>query len=269
MSHDSFYIHSGEGPFVAAAIHSGHRVRSELKPLLHLNEMERLREEDPHTDWLANIAPSRIIGLKSRFEVDLNRQRDQAVYLTPEDAWGLNVWKKKPNEAVVNHSLSIYDTFYKEVKKFLTSVIDTHGYVVVYDLHTYNYRRDGADAPPAIPKENPDVNLGTANLNRDMWGPVVDGLADDLRSFDFPGRQLDVRENIRFRGGHFSRWIQQQYGNRSCAIAIEFKKFFMDEWSDDYNRQQLTAIRDALRKSVPGMLRRSRQVAGKSDEVAQ
>lgn len=265
MSNESFRIHTGEGPFVAAAIHSGHLIRPELNPLFNLTESERLREEDPYTDWLTNVAPNRIIGLKSRFEVDLNRKRNKAVYLTPEDAWGLKVWKNKPEEEVVNRSLEIYDAFFEEVKKFLSSIIDNHGYVVVYDLHSYNYRRDGSERPPADPEGNPDINLGTANLNREVWGPVVDGLANDLHSFGFPGGPLDVRENIRFFGGHFSRRIQQEFGDRSCVIAIEFKKFFMDEWSGTFDRLQLTAIRNALLKSVPGMLTRSRKIAGKSD----
>lgn len=264
MLEESFYFHSGETPIVAAAIHSGHEVRAELKPLFNLSETQRLREEDPHTDWLTSAAPSRIIVNRSRFEVDLNRERDLAVYRSPEDAWGLKVWKEPLDEDVINRSLTLYDKFYEEVKKFLTSIVDKYGFVVIYDLHTYNHRREGTEALPADPAVNPDVNLGTANLNRDLWGPVVDGLASDLRSFNFPGGQLDVRENVRFRGGHFSRWICNEFGNRSCAIAIEFKKIFMDEWSNHYDQQKLTAIRNALQFSVSNTLGRSRDIAEES-----
>lgn len=265
--HESFYIHPGEGPIVAAAIHSGHDVRSELKPFLNLSEEERLREEDPHTDWLTTVAPSRIVGLKSRFEVDLNRERSKAVYRTLEDAWGLKVWNDTLNEDVINRSLGIYDSFYTEVKKLLTAIVDEYNYVVIYDLHTYNHRREGSGAPAADPAENPDVNLGTSNLNRKLWGHVVDGLADDLRSFDFPGGNLDVRENIKFRGGYFTRWIRQEFGDHSCAIAIEFKKFFMDEWSRKYNTNQLMAIRNALQLTIPRTLNRSRKILGKKSEI--
>jgi len=264
MQQDSFLFHVGEGPIVAAALHSGHDVRNELKPLFNLSDTERLREEDPYTDWLTAVASSRIIVQHSRFEVDLNRERDSAVYRSLEDAWGLQVWRKTLSDDVIERSLALYDSFYSEVKKFLTPIVDKYGYVVVYDLHTYNHRRDGPKAKPADPSANPDVNLGTSNLNRDLWGPVVDGLASDLQSFDFPGRQLDVRENIRFRGGHFSRWIYSEFGERSCAIAIEFKKFFMDEWSNYYDQEQLIAIRNALQLSVPRTLHRSMVIADKS-----
>ena len=265
---ESYYIHEGDGPFVAAAVHSGHEVRDELKPLLNLSEMERLREEDPYTDLLTEIAPSRIVGLRSRFEVDLNRERHLAVYKKPEDAWGLDVWKSPPGDEIISRSLENYDSFYTDVKEFLSSIISRYGYVVIYDLHTYNHRRDGPGAPPEGQEGNPDVNLGTSNLDRGLWAPVVEGLAEDLRFFDFPGGKLDVRENVKFYGGAFSRWVNSTFGERSCTIAIEFKKFFMDEWTGRYDRELFNAIRQVLGKSVPGMLQRSRGVAAKFDEVA-
>jgi hypothetical protein len=65
---------------VAAAIHNGHAVRKERTEFLAVNDWARLREEEPHTgDWTA-IAPTRIIGLRSRFEVDLNRPPETAIY---------------------------------------------------------------------------------------------------------------------------------------------------------------------------------------------
>mgnify|MGYP003530345089 CR=1 FL=1 len=49
-----FRLTAGEGPLVAAAIHNGHLVRPEVVELLSLSDTERLREEDPFTDSLAN-----------------------------------------------------------------------------------------------------------------------------------------------------------------------------------------------------------------------
>ena len=76
---------------------------------------------------------------------------------------------------------------------------------------------------------------------------------DQLR-FDFLGRHLDVRENVKFRGGQFSRWIHQTFPESGCALAIEFKKFFMDEWTGEPDKTQLEAIRQALQSTVPGIL---------------
>src|ERR1051325_5929866 len=82
----------GNHPLVAAAIHNGHGVRSEVAERLTLDASQRLREEDPFTgEWTA-LAETQIVVFRSRFEVDLNRPRAQAVYLDPADAWGLQVW---------------------------------------------------------------------------------------------------------------------------------------------------------------------------------
>jgi N-formylglutamate amidohydrolase len=75
--------HQGEGPIFATAIHAGHHLRSELKPLIALDDATRYPEKDPYTDDWVKIVPGWIIMTCSRFEVDLNRDRDNAVYRSP------------------------------------------------------------------------------------------------------------------------------------------------------------------------------------------
>jgi N-formylglutamate deformylase len=83
---DLFQLIVGDGPLIAAAIHSGHYVRPEVAERLAISEAERLREEDPFTDQLIDWAPTRIVGHRSRYEFDLNRPRGEAVYLTQNSA---------------------------------------------------------------------------------------------------------------------------------------------------------------------------------------
>src|SRR5690606_40970947 len=90
---EPFISSESDSPVIAAAIHEGHLIRDELLPYLNLEEHERSREEDPYTDYLSEVSPSRVIVNVSRFETDLNRPRSKAVYQQPEDAWGLQVWK--------------------------------------------------------------------------------------------------------------------------------------------------------------------------------
>ena len=92
---------TGDGPLVAAAIHSGHEVRADIASLLALPRDQRLREEDPYTDHWTAVGHTQIVGTHSRFQVDLNRPRDKAVYRRPEDAWGLQVWHDEPSEEYV------------------------------------------------------------------------------------------------------------------------------------------------------------------------
>ena len=149
-------LQQGDSPLVAAAIHHGHAVREEVAALLALPEADRLREEDPFTgDWTV-VAPTRLVGLRSRFEVDLNRPRNKAVYIEPEDAWGLHVWREKPPEALVQRSLQQYDAFYNTVQQIFSALEQRFGRFVVFDLHSYNHRRQGPAGPPADPEQNPE-----------------------------------------------------------------------------------------------------------------
>jgi N-formylglutamate deformylase len=243
-----------DGPIAAAAIHDGHVLRPDVAASIALNDAERLREEDPFTARWTALAGTRFIGVRSRFEVDLNRPREKAVYRVPEDAWGLNVWRAPPPPSLIEGSLEIYDAFHDAVHTALLALHERFGRFLVLDLHSYNHRREGANAEPADPDLNPEVNIGTGSMNREQWAPVVDRFMRDLRAADYLGRSLDVRENIKFRGGNFAAWVHRRFPTSGCAMAIEFRKFFMDEWTGIPDEVQVNAIGRALASTVPGLL---------------
>jgi N-formylglutamate amidohydrolase len=237
-------------PLVATAIHAGHSVRTEIAERLNLDSAQRLREEDPFTDRWTAVAPSRIVGTASRFEVDLNRPRNEAVYRVPDDAWGLNVWREPLPEAVVERSLARYDAFYAAAAALFDAVHERFGRFAVLDLHSYNPRRGGPDSPAAPADVNPDVNLGTSTMDMERFGEAVGRFAEHLRS----DGALDVRTDVKFRGGHFVRWIHERYGSDVCAIAIEVKKTFMDEWTGQPDDQRLARFGRRLEAAAPTLL---------------
>ena len=239
-------------PLVGAAVHDGHETRPEILQRFSLDDAARLREEDPFTADMARALPRHVVGLHSRFELDLNRARDKAVYRAPADAWGLNVWKTELEDEHAQNSLAVYDAFYAEAKIELEKVRASFGNFVVYDLHSYNHRRDGADAAPAPSDENPEVNIGTKTLRDPKFRPLIERFMADLRAFDFGGRQLDVRENVKFGGGQFSKWVHDEFPQNACSIAIEWKKFWMDEWSGQPDNAQRELIRLALISTFDG-----------------
>lgn len=244
----------GNTPIVATAIHAGHDLRDEVRELIALDDAARLREEDPYTDFWTRIVVTRIVVNRSRFEVDLNRPRGGAVYRSTGDAWGLQVWRESPPDPVVDGSLGLYDAFYAELEMLLTALERRFGGFVVYDLHSYNHRRDGPDAPPADPSDNPEVNLGTGGLDRQRWAALVDRFVAELRAAGIGGHQLDVRENVRFEGGHLSRWVSERFPATGCCLAIDVKKFFMDEHTGEVNEETWTGLRTALAATLPGVL---------------
>ena len=219
-----------------------------------IRRRERFIEEDPFTDQLTAVAPTSIVVRRSRFEVDMNRARERAIYRTPGDAWGLTVWRGPLPPAVRQRSLRLYDRFYADLSAVLARAGAGGRPFVVLDLHSYNHRRGGSDAPAADPAGNPEINVGTGSLDRERWGGLVDRFMADLRTVEVAGRPLDVRENVRFRGGHLSRWVHAAFPGQACCLAVEVKKFFMDERTGELDEGAWRGVREALAASVTGVL---------------
>ncbi len=245
-------VECGASPVVATAIHDGHGTRDDVLPLMALSDGERLREEDPFTAQMISGLTNQIVVHRSRFEIDLNRARDQAIYLKPEQAWGLKVWREQPDDDVSGRSLNFHDDYYAMLYEMLQSVERRYGSFVVLDVHSYNHRRDGAEAAPTPQVKAPDVNIGTISMDRDRWADVVDTIIEHFSGALIGGRHLDVRENIAFQGkGEQTRFIHERFSDHGCAIAIEFKKIFMDEWTGEPDVKIIEDIRDALTSLEP------------------
>ena len=260
MSTSPWVISSGDDPLLATAIHAGHDMRPEAAALTALADDQRLREEDPFTDRWVTAAANSIVVAPSRFEVDLNRPRDKAVYREPADAWGLDLWTSPPSDEFVNRSLAVYDQFYAELGELCDRLVETHGTFVVLDLHSYNHRRLGPDKAVDDPELNPEINLGTDTVDPQLRH-LVDVFANAVATHPFDNGHLDVRENVKFKGGQMTRWINDRYGARGCSIAVEVKKFYMNEWSGEPDESitldvgavlgsAAEAVRSALRESA-------------------
>jgi hypothetical protein len=237
-------VQRGGGPVVATAIHDGHELRPEVAEVMQLSDADRLREEDPFTGQAILDVPTHVVTHRSRFEFDLNRGRDEAVYLTSEQCWGLEVWSTPPQPDLVARSLAIHEAYYAMLAQLLDEVAAAHGRFVLIDVHSYNHRRDGPQGGTTPQDKAPDINIGTFSMPRDEWAFLLDPLMEAMGDFDFNGRRLDVRENVAFQGkGEQTRFVHQRYPGRGCAIALEFKKFFMDEWTGVPDPEELDAMR--------------------------
>jgi len=248
MSFASFNL-PGPDVVIATAVHNGHELRPGMAALINVDEATRLREEDPHTGELAARFANHVVVHKSRFEVDLNRERDTAIYLHPDDAWGLDVWRYPPSEGEVAESLRLYDRFYLDLASTLDELVTTKGGFVLYDIHSYNHRRSGPDGEPDPIERSPVVNLGTGSLP-EKWRPVADTFLRSMAAGTMGGVALDTRENVRFQGRQVARWVHDHYGEVGCALAIELKKVFMDEWTGEVEADRLTDLGDALVSSL-------------------
>ena len=162
--------------------------------------------------------------------------------------------KRRRLQQSSNNHWRITMRFTRRAHRLFSELEAQFNHFVVFDLHTYNHRRDGPNGAPADAAGNPEVNLGTGTMDRDRWAGIVDSFIHDLSAFDFLGRQLDVRENVKFRGGQLARWTHEHFPDSGCVISIEFKKFFMDEWTGVPDSAQLEAIQQSLQSTIPGIL---------------
>lgn len=243
-------IIEGSSPIVAAALHEGHELRPDVEEMVGVPATDRRREEDPGTGWLTGIAPTRIIGHRSRFECDLNRPPDQAIALDPTDSWGLQIWKGRPRPEIVRGSQFLHAAFYTTLRDLFGRIEARHGRFAVLDMHAYNYRRGGPGTGPDDPATHPDVNVGTRSVDRKRWGHLVDRFMADLSAHPLG---LDVRENVKFKGRYLAAWTQLTFPDSGCCLALEFKKTFMDEWTGEIDHDRLGRLADALSSTLPGI----------------
>ncbi len=217
-------------PLLALAIHNGHGLPSELLDICGISEADRLREEDPHTGEVAALFPNRLIVHTSRFAIDLNRSPEKAVYLKPEDCWGLPARTAPIQDDLLLRLQEDYSAWYALLKYQVDRLLGIHPFLVVLDLHSYNHRRGGPDAPPDPQIQNPDIIIGRSNLAQRHY-PAAESLHRQLDGQPCLGKALDCRLDVKFTGGNLSRWLNHHYSDRLICLAIEFKKTWMDEWT--------------------------------------
>ena len=246
-------IYKEQAPIIATAIHKGHYIDNEIIEQMIIPEEDRLREEDPYTELFASICENKIIIQLSRFMVDMNRPQHRAVYLNPGESWGISVWKKPLTNKSIRYLDKLYLQFYNDIRKYLDIFKNEFNHFVILDIHSYNHQRSGPEEMPDDPKVNPDINVGTGTMQTKKWRILIDQFIHNLGGQHINGRRLDVRENVKFQGGYFPKWIHNNYMENACVLSIEIKKIFMNEWTGEVNYEKVDAVKEALRSTIPGI----------------
>ncbi len=244
-----YVLRRAESPVIALALHDGHEIDTALAAHLKLKSHERFREEDPYTGDMADVPANRLVVRTSRFQVDLNRRKDAALYREPADAWGLDVWGEAVKEKYAGKLIEAYESFYGMFRDLLESLVKRHGCFVILDIHSYNHRRDSPNIE-APREENPEINIGTIH-NDPKWAGLTQKFIGYLAHARVGDRRPDVRENVKFKGGGFSEWVNERYSGKGCVLSVEFKKTFMDEWTGRVDVAHLRDLNRMLEGSIP------------------
>lgn len=215
---DSFYLKIDEYvPYVCAAIHNGHEFREDLTLKCRLSEKERLYEEDPFTGDFISSLPITIIGNDSRFEYDLNRDPESCVY---ETAWGKEVWTEAFSERDTVLSKAKHQAFYEVINALILRLENQFEEVVVYDIHSYNYKRH---------PESFFFNIGVENVDVKRFNKQISFWKNELSKIKLKKLTVDLSVNHIFYGrGYFLKYISENFNN-TLVLATEVKKMFMNE----------------------------------------
>lgn len=227
-------------PYACGAVHDGHQFRKELWDNCLHTEYERWFEEDPCTKEFIKTHPIVIAGCDSRFEYDLNRDPENAIY---EDAWGKKLWKNPVGPRHIKQSLAKHANFYSVVKVLINKLEEKFGAVVVYDMHSYNWRR--------WTREVPVINLGTTNIDNNRFGAIVEDWRKSLSELALPNEIEATSEiNDTFQGnGYFLKFITENFDN-TLVLATEFKKIYCDELRQVIYPEVVHAIEQQLQKKI-------------------
>jgi len=239
-SDSSFYIKVDEyTPFVCFAIHNGHQLRTELKQKCLLSDHERWQEEDPETLTFVSSLPI-VIGAKdSRYEYDLNRQTENAIYT---EAWGKKVWKKSLTKEEKDTSLQKHLDFYRVVDALIQKLESKFNSVVVYDVHSYNYRR--------YEKDTPVFNLGTENINMEKFSRFVKYWLRELGKIELTGIEQSVEENGPFKGkGYLLEYLTNNFKN-TLVFATEVKKIYCNEENGETYPLVIDELSEQFKKAI-------------------
>lgn len=228
-------------PYLCAAIHDGHQFRKELWEACLHSEYDRWYEEDPETKRMIDTQPIVLASMDSRFEYDLNRTPEEAVFIT---AWGKQLWKTPLSEDQKQRSITKHQNFYKVVDALLNQLEHQFKHCAVYDMHSYNWQR--------WDREVPTWNLGTTNINNDKFGNQVELWRKSLSEIKLPNniKQTAKINDTFFGNGYFLKHISSKFEN-TLVLATEIAKVYCDEYQQIIYPEVIDAVRNELKIRIP------------------
>lgn len=228
-------------PYACGAVHDGHQFRKELWDNCLHSEHDRWYEEDPETKNMVKSHPIVIAGCDSRFEYDLNRIPEEAVF---ETAWGKQLWKEPLSEQMKAKSMAKHTNFFKVVHALISKLEEKFGVCIVYDMHSYNWRR--------WDREVPTWNLGTSNIDNDRFGSDVESWRHSLSKMKLPNdiKSTSKVNNTFYGNGYFLKYITANFKN-TLVLATEVAKIYCQEYEQTIYPEVVKAIEEELKTMLP------------------
>lgn len=227
-------------PYVCGAVHDGHQFRKELWDNCLHTEYDRWYEEDPETKNMVISLPILIAGCDSRFEYDLNRTPEEAVF---ETAWGKQLWKQPLAQEQKDKSLQKHTNFFKVVEALINKIEEKFGVAIVYDMHSYNWQR--------WDREVPTWNLGTSNVDNERFGADIESWRQMLSEIKLPNniKSTSAINNTFYGNGYFLKFITKNFKN-TLVLATEIAKVYCDELNQVIYPEVVAAVEQQLKPKL-------------------
>ena len=183
--------------------------------------------------------PITIIGNDSRFEYDLNRTPQECIY---DEAWGKKVWNKKLTAQEIKISKQKHAGYYKVLQALITKLESLFGGCIVYDIHSYNYKR--------WDREVPLFNVGTEQLNSSLYHSTIKNWLKVLSEISMPDIPNKTAENDVFSGrGYNAEYISTHFSN-TLVLPTEIKKVYCDELTGDTYPKITRLLQQNLKQAI-------------------
>ena len=226
-------------PYICAAIHNGHQLRNDLLEKTLLSDYERWYEEDPHTAEFVSQFPIVIQGNDSRFEYDLNRDPENAVY---EEAWGKQCWKEPLTTEDKSISLDKHANFYRVVHALVKKLESKFDACLVYDIHSYNWKR--------WDRKVPVFNIGSELINHDKYDVYVESWKNELSEVSLGEIENVTAVNDVFYGrGYLLKYLTTNF-KHTLVLATEVSKIYCDELTGESYPEIIFMIREGFKNAI-------------------
>ena len=226
-------------PFCCMAIHDGSNLREDLSAKIELDEFQRWYEEDPFTGEFIDSLPITIIGQDSRFEYDLNRRPEECIY---DEAWGQKVWKTRLTTKQRQISLKKHENFYKVVLALVKKLSELYNGCVVYDIHSYNYKRWERTVPL--------FNIGTENVDTETFGDYIEHWREQLEHIEVSNIENVTAINDVFKGRGYNLEVITKNFPNALVLATEIKKVYCDETSGIAFPEIITQLKQSFKQAI-------------------
>ncbi|RUM46689.1 MAG: hypothetical protein DSY80_01720 [Desulfocapsa sp.] len=227
-------------PSLSVAIHNGGEFSDVLSEQCLLSKEERYYEEDPYTGSFIEKQGITVTVHDSRYAYDLNRRPDECIY---KSAWGKEVWRSPLDGATIAVLREKHACFHRVITCILDALTEDFGQCLVYDVHSYNYRRyERTDLPL--------FNLGTVTVTKNSWRPVILNMLAELQKIQLVEIPTTAVENDIFSGkGYLAVSVHKRFEN-VLVLAIEVKKVFMDERTGEADNEVLSQLQQQFNATL-------------------